>query len=337
MCICNNEYEESRVTFEDTILVGFEVRNPDGKVEHVLGYYNKVRTRPAAPGSNDLGWNVRPSDGSGDFGWHIAPPARKPGNAMLIAVPAKKGTLDKDSLIPVGEFPQFMEDYKRAVVPPPPMSRSRAISFAAGGDDDEPVVVKGFDGGTYDVVISKSAAAIMSVLDKVDEEKRPQSNVPLWTKLDLIYPNFTFLLFCFAEQDAQQAGCALVKYEPIPGLEHLLFLPALDGHNGDIETGEVELNHTLVVGSYDMTTATGKVGNRVRFSDEALRTGTLPYYLLDRVIGKVIEPGTRAPQGDFLFSLRDVRAGKLRAQRALPPGWENVYPGSAPARCIIED
>ena len=93
----------------------------------------------------------------------------------------------------------------------------------------------------------------------------------------------------------------------------------------------VELNHTIVVGSYNMET-TRSGGKRVRFSDEALRAGTLPYYLLDRVIGQVIEPGTRAPQGDFLFSLDDIRAGKLRAKRQLPPGWSKVFPSTPAAR-----
>src|SRR5262249_25153781 len=164
------------------ILVGCEVRNPDGKVEHTCGYYNKVRTNTAAAGGPDLGWDVRPASGPGDFGWHVAPPARKMGNAMLIAVPAQRGTIGAHSRLPGGEYPHFMEDYKKAVVPPPPMSRSasRAVSFSV--DAAAPIVVKGFDNGTYDVVISPSASAIRSVLGSVDEEKRPEANSQLWTK-----------------------------------------------------------------------------------------------------------------------------------------------------------
>jgi hypothetical protein len=197
------------------------------------------------------------------------------------------------------------------------------MSFSKGIGDGllGAIVVKGFDGGTYDVVIAPSARSIATVIGQVDEAKRPQLNNELYGQLDLLYPGFTFVLFCFSEDDKAKSGCAVVKYQPRTGLEHLLYLPGLDGHNGKVETGEVELNNTLVVGSYRMDA--NAFPREVSFTDPGLKQAH-PYFL-DRVIGKIIPKGTMAPQGDFLFKLDDVRKGIFRAKRQLPPGWSNVF------------
>jgi len=323
MCLSNNSYRAPRVTFDDTILLGLEVKDPTtGLVEHVVGYYNKVSARaaegsaPAATGGEDFGWDVKPAPKA------KTPAATKVGNAMLIAVPAEAGTVNAKSLVAVGKFPAFMEDYKRAVAPRPPVRRgglrSRSADSMLGA---KAIVVKGFDGGTYDVVISPSAGQIASVIKKVAKAKRPQLNAELYAELDTLYPGFTFVLFCFSEEDTAKSGCAVVKYQPRKGNENLLYLPGLDGHNGKVETGDVELNHTLVVGSYRMDDF---VHSRdVSFSDAGLTT-TYPFFL-NRVVGKIIPKGTMAPQGDFLFNLDDVRKGVFRSKRQLPPNWSKVY------------
>lgn len=322
MCIGNNKYKAPQIDFNDTILLGLEVLNPTNhRVEHVLGYYNTVSARSvAAPtSSKDLGWERKHGAAAGGFGWKVPRPIMSFGNAMLFAVPAKPGTLNRDSLIPVSKFPHFMQDYKTAVSPTPPQMRSYTLSISKSVDP-EPIVVKGFDGGTYDVVIAQKAGDIPLVISKVDEAKRPQINADLYAKLNLLYPDFTFVLFCFSEEDKAKSGCQLMKYEPHPELDHLLYLPGVDGHNGEVENGDVTLNHTLVVGSYLMDKI---AASRVLFTDPGLKA-TYPF-LLDRVIGKVIPAGTKARQGDFLFLLDDVRKGDFRAKRELPPGWEQVF------------
>jgi hypothetical protein len=50
----------------------------------------------------------------------------------------------------------------------------------------------------------------------------------------------------------------------------------------------------------------------------------LPYYILPKVIGRVINDGTIAPQGDFLASVEDVKKGTLRVRRQVPPGWSKL-------------
>lgn len=352
MCISNNAYPAPRVDFRDTILYGAVVRNPQGQEEHILAYYNKVAAiaGTSADTNGAFGWDVAPAGSDDIFGWDVAPPAKKVGNAMLFAVPAVQGSLTATSLIPVRDFPHFMQDYKRAVARRERMTRSKGILFGTlGADSAAPTVVKGFDGGTYDVVIAPGGALqIAQVLGQVDEDKRPQLNEKLYNELNIAYPGFTFVLFCFSEADAEQAGCAMIRYTPM--LPHLLYLPGLDGHNGFIERGQVELNHTLVLGSYRRKAGTG---NEVHFTDRPLQGNALytpsrglpadvsmaksleltaqlptrPYYVLDNVIGRVINEGTQAPQGDFWALVTDVEAGTFRVRRQVPPGWSKL-PGS---------
>lgn len=359
MCLSNNRYQRASVKFTDTILLGLEILQ-EGQVEHVVGYFNKVSANPqiaaisAGIDSDDLlrgsapkrrgsmsltaPRRRRPTTAGADFDWSTPAPGttgiggKLSGNAMLIAIPAKPGTVTAANLVPVGKYPSFMHDYARAVQPRPAflsdgMRRGRSMSNAKSVE-----IVRNFDGGTYDVVIAGSAKAIVNAIDGVAEDKRPQVNAELYKKLDKLYPKWTFILFCFSEDTAAKAGCALVRYTPMVKTAHLLYLPGLDGHNGEIETGKVELNHTLVVGSYKMSPDADT--RDVHFRDEGI-TQALPF-LCRQVVGKVIPAGTMANQGDFLFSLDEVRKGTFRARRALPPGWEKVFGKSTAAPEYIE-
>jgi len=329
VCLSNNT--SSFVQFDDTILYGAVVPNPAGDIEHILAYYNKVSVGQGKsvaedhdPGAHHaavqqqatlLGGAARQKGNNGDGR----------GNAMLFAVPAIPATMSAKNLIPVAAIPQFMKDYKLAISP-----RLRGgENFFLSLDSPAPgaVVVKGFDDGIYDVVIASSGArTIPSVLDQVDAAKRPVVNQWLYAELDIAYPNFTFVLFCFSESRGAQAGCAMMRYTPMDPDQ--LYLPGLDGHQGFIERGEVSLFHTLVVGVPNM-----KAAQRVAFSDRALQHKR-PYYLLDQAIGRVIPPlpvPMRVPQGDFLFDVNDIQEGRFRCSRRVPPGWMSLPDTEAPA------
>ncbi|MBK8225063.1 MAG: hypothetical protein IPK73_28980 [Candidatus Obscuribacter sp.] len=356
MCLSNNRYPQTAIKFTDTILLGLEVE-VDGKVEHVIGYYNKVAGKngaaadgllssspavavddeapqllsgkPVRRGSRPMSLTAprtrRGNSGGDDFDWNTPDQPGKPatiavGNAMLIAVPATPGTVTGKSLIPVSDYPNFMQDYARAVGPRT-LSRGGLRRGGLLGGAKSVEVVKGFDKGTYDVVIAGSAKAIAGAIEQVDAAKRPIINEELYAKLDKLYPKWTFVLFCFAEESAAKAGCAMLRYQPMDKFAHFLYLPGLDGHNGDVETGDVELNHTLVVGSCKMSASAA--ARDVDFRDAKFKTD-LPF-MVSRVIGKIIPAGTKVPQGDFLFKLDELRAGTFRARRVLPPGWTKVY------------
>jgi len=102
----------------------------------------------------------------------------------------------------------------------------------------------------------------------------------------------------------------------------LSYLPGLDGHNGTIETGKVALDHTILLDSYK-TRRDAMPSKHVTFTDPGVQAA-MPFLPTD-VIGKKIAAGTLVRQGDFLFSLEEVRAGSFRALRAFPPGWASVF------------
>lgn len=334
MCLSNNR--DRAVTFSNTILLAAEV-SINGQLRHLCGYHNKVTgSKAKKPHSLWADVAARLSDSTGpDFGYEQPAKAKvktkkpaakaKPtavalGNAMLIAIPAKPGTVRGDNLIPVGDFPSFMTDYAKALIPQRP--RSRGSMRSRGSDSMKGVeIVSNFDNGTYDVIIADSAKKIVKAIDAVAEAKRPQVNAALYAQLDKLYPKWTFLLFCFSEETAGKAGSALVSYEPMAAFEHVLYLPGLDGHSGVIEQGNVELNHTIVLGSHRMVD-NGAL-KTVSFTERAIEQ-KLPF-LPKQVIGHVIPQGTMVPQGDFLFSCEDVTAGTFRALRAKPPGWSKVF------------
>ena len=324
MCLSNNRDQNRPVTFDDTILLSAEhvpAGNADDSyegVEHVLGYFNRVSV---AGSPADEASPVKRRSGSRSFGWgqsaaspKKAASAKPRGNAMLLAVPAVPGTITADSLVPVSSFPNFMKDFKRAVVPPAPKSRGGLRRGRTLGSDSnsEPVVISGFDSDTYDVVIARNAKDIKKVIGKVSEAKRPAINTELYAELDKWCAGWTFLLFCFTEDENSKAGCAVVKYEPLR--PDLLYAPGLDGHTGKIELGDVEINHTLIFSSNRM--AAGK-GKKVSFTDPGLRAAH-PYFH-DRVIGGVFA-NQMVPQGDFVCAVEDVRNGEFHCKRELPPG-----------------
>lgn len=343
MCLSNNRYKTPSVSFSGTILLGCEVQVA-GQTEHLVGYFNRVQSSVQNPASDDdllrsatrrgIPSLTAPRRGSrrspatsDDFGWDTPAQPGKPatiavGNAMLFALPASPGTVSAANLIAVSDYPSFMQDYARAVSPQvlsDGMRRGGMRGTLGGAKSVE--VVKNFDKGTYDVVIAGSAKAIATAIDQIDPAKRPIVNSELYAQLDKLYPKWTFVLFCFAEESASKAGCAMVRYKPMKKYEHLLYLPGLDGHNGAVETGQVALDHTLVVGSFAMSKSAS--AREVQFRDVKF-TQDLPF-MPTRVIGKVIPAGTMAPQGDFLFKLDELRAGIFRARRALPPGWAKVF------------
>jgi hypothetical protein len=293
---------------------------------HVCGYGNSVAV-PKQPVSSAAQPQLRQAQNADDFGWDVKPEVAaktspgSQGNAMVIAIPAIPDTFTPDNLIPVNTFPKFLGDLQKAVQPREPLSQSKGVSFGADSlraRRHEPIVVTGFDNDLYDVVIASNPEDFAPAIGKVTDAKRPQENPELWAELGRLYPDWTFLLFCFEEKDAERAGSVLVTYKP--QRPDLLYLPGLDGHEGKIEWGPVEVDHTLVVGVEDyrhQVRKADRLGNfrLVDYTDQSARQNRL---LLPAVMGTSVEDVL--PQGDFLFKVCDLEQFQFRCLRALPPG-----------------
>lgn len=333
MCLTNNRHDRESIRLSNTIVGGFEVKHPEtGGIEHVMLYSNdlqgsasKAPTAPAARRgvpSSRVAFGYEQGADSGkrpNFGYEVPIPI---GNAMLLPIPAKAGSI---RLLPLKDTPNLARDYQRAVQPPADDMLRSTRSFSAKGIDSAPQVFKGFDGGVYDVVQSPRASMISSVFDKLDPAKRPRVNEALYRDLDAKYgERFQFLLYCFEESHDMRTGAAAVAYLPHEEWAHLMFLPGLDGHNGQIETGDVSVDHTIVLGSYRMTG-----GRMVRFSD-LRKSPETDVCFPSKVIGSNVRG--QMPQGDFVFYLPHLAGAnpEFIGKRALPPEWvksgENTRP-----------
>jgi hypothetical protein len=330
MCMFNNQ--TTKVNPSNTILLGGRCRR-QGQLVHYLGYFNQVNSdKPkggrhnffdddelfalmdSITGENRTNRHSQPRVQAPSFGYHAKPAVQQRGNAMLIPIPAVKGTFSAKNLIPLGRNNTVFADYARAITAP----EDGLLSFSTRGSrsfSPDVEVVKGFDDGLYDLVIASSAAIIPSVLDSIAADKRPEVNVDLYNKLDLLYPGWSWLLFCFSMADADKAGGALITYTS--QYPDLIILPGLDGHSGDVETGNVEVDHTLIVGSENFQSHAEPVdGQRNLWT----RQNT---YLPERVIGTKVSRSM--PQGDFIFNATEVDNGVFNCLRDLPPGWEQVF------------
>ncbi len=246
MSLSNDRHPEIVFTYSNSMLVVSEER-VNGGYRHFCSYSNTVEVhRSGAPRATtgnvptralvsrrDLldetpeGILSAPLTGEGAKAVSSSKPVTlNLGNAMMIAVPAKPGTVDGDSLVPKGKVSSFMSANSDTSAPQSPSPRVDPI----GGVE----VISNFDNGIYDVVIADRAEKIVSAIGAVAEAKRPQLNAALFAKLDKLYPRWTFLLFCFSEATAAQAGCANVSYEPMPGFDHKL------SGLGDFYNGELE-------------------------------------------------------------------------------------------------
>lgn len=331
MCVFNNTSE--KVTPSNTILIGGRCKTATGLL-HYLGYYNSIghiKAKTAAPQLSEdellleterrfqsgLRWDdlgtdqllaapVTKASSAAGFGFH-AKKIAVIGNAMLIMVPAVPGSFSGQNLQPLGRGNTVFADYEKAVATKPRLTLSIERSVVSKGAE----VVKGFDEGLYDIVIASSASKIPDVLEQVAADKRPVPNLELYAKLDLLYPDWTCLLFCFAANDAERAGGAMITYTSM--YPNLIILPGLDGHSGDVDTSDVEVDHTLVLGSDNYSSI------EVAQNAWAAKSGFLPR----SVIGTKVKGSM--PQGDFVFDASEVEAGIFNCLRDLPPGWEKVY------------
>lgn len=286
-----------RAHFSSTIGYAGETTK-DGKVVHLLGYQNTVVNRNA-----------------------------KGGNAMLLPIPAVKGTMTKSNILDTSKAKHILEDMRRAVSAPP-AGRGMVVGGAAR-KSAAPVQV--FEHDIYTIVLAQDANAIPAALSQVPQSKRPAMNKEIFDAYAKWYPGWTFALCCFDTKDEAKACPMLWWYKPVNAEE--LFFPALDAHDGRPPAldAEVEVDHALIASSNHMrgnaqtraestsepTPPIYDMGHPVTYYDEPM-PASLKTILPARVIGKPLTGSYK--NGDFVFAIKDVRKGDFRPIRKGPPG-----------------
>jgi TonB family protein len=209
-----------------------------GKLVHLLAYQNDVVNLAIKPISH------------GPFKTKAYGPIESAaiaaqGNAMLLPIPAKPGSMTRFNVVNSSTCRHFLQDMERAIRFARPRRRPR--SELSGGKSAPAVQV--FDTDLYTVVLAKSARDIPGALSRVPAEKRPAINPAIFEAYDVWYPGWTFALCCFNTAKQASARPLVWWYEPLdPGT---LFFPAIDAHDGrppDLQ-GNVQVDHVIAVGS----------------------------------------------------------------------------------------
>lgn len=262
------------------------------KIVHLLGYQNTVGNRV-----HRLGRRVGREDAR-----------RGHGNAMLLPIPAKPGTMSDNNIVDTSACPNILKDMERAILPPVSRGRGRRGSLGKGLPDS----VQVFEHDIYTIVLASNAEDIPAALQRVPEHKRPALNQDIFEAYARWYPGWTFALCCFNTAQEAQAKPMLWWYEPLD--KDVLFFPALDAHDGSAPDlrATVDVDHAIIFGSHKC----GDSGSEVYYTDtlpEPVRT-----LLPARVFGSQLNK--RMPQGDFLVPVKSLRAGSFDLRRELPKG-----------------
>lgn len=255
----------------------------NGKVVHLLGYQNRALNKSTASG----------------------------GNAMLLPIPAKPGTMTERNILNTRFAPNILDDMAKLF---PEESTDRQLTLRdgiakAGGSG----FVHVFQSDIYTIVLAQNAQDLPAALSRVPEAKRPRMNKAIFDAYAKWYPNHTFALCCFNNRDAAVAKPMLWWYEPID--KEKLFFPGLDEHDGSVPSmkSRVSVDHALAFSTPAFTHANGR---------EVLYTDKLAPFLKDvlpvRIQGERLK-GTM-PQGDFSVDLPALRQGICIIERVLPPG-----------------
>jgi hypothetical protein len=287
------------VRFSDTVLYASEVVTDGEKVVHVLGYQNIAQN---GAGQSSL-WSA--VSGLLPLGGH--------GNAMILPFPAVPGTMTQANILDTKGCRYVLQDMAHAVAPERRMiSRGNPGEITHGAETPRVQVFKG--AGIYTIVLAQDPRDIPAALDRVPRSKRPVLNPSLFDTYARWYPGWTIALCCFNNRRAKLAHPMLWWYEPMQ--PDRLFLPALDGHTGDVPRLEerVFVDHALAVGSYRMRRGAGV---SVSYRD-ALSSSVAPY-VLKTLVGRGYGQQTMS-NGDFVCEVTDVREGIFRPTRNRPPG-----------------
>jgi hypothetical protein len=259
----------------DTVLYAAETMHA-GRLVHVMGYQNKAANRSPGP------------------------------NAMLLPIPSD-AMMGPDNMLDTTSSKHILKDYSDAVrAHHTRLSRGFSKNFLGALPDDR---VQVFDKGSYTVAMADDAKSLTAALGRIPDNKRPAVNAEIFAAYDRLYPGWKMALCAW--DGTIEAEPLLWWYEPKNA--GLLFLPALDAHDGNPPklASQVDLDHTVVVGS-----VMGSVPEafEVHFREEIPEH--LRPFVATKILGQEWTKRVKLKNGDF-----SVRVSNMRAiNRIDPPG-----------------
>lgn len=188
----------------------------------------------------------------------------------------------------------MMEDITRDL---PALEETRGLSrsFAAPG------AAQVVEYGDYHVVVAQNAHDIPRALDHIPDWRRPMLTRSL---MDLIgwyganFPGYSFVLACFSGS-VNPTHPIVVEY--IPHNDDVLFIPGLDGHDGQLPSVGAPMHR-------DFRVAFGYEGNvqpfTVNYRDDIAHQRWAP-----RDVTGFWDNRTVGPNQDYVVSLQDTNFG----------------------------
>ena len=229
-------------------------------------------------------------------------------NAMLLHFPSKGMT--RENLIDTRDFRGFTKDLIEAVRPRPRSSSNIQLKSATLGGGR----VEVFKHDIYDMVLAQNAADIPGSLGTVDKEKRPDLNLEVFDYYgsDRNYDDWSFLLCCFDNLDAQKAAPIMAWYEPL--MPNRVMLPGLDAHGIAPDLKEdVEVDHWVILGSQEKKSSHMQPVNYTQAGPKmtSLARTLLPKYVSGRHFSG------RMRNGDFVGPVSAFAEGPSALNRGL--------------------
>jgi hypothetical protein len=253
------------------------------------------------------------------------------GNAMLLHLPARPGTLRGADLLDTSDCPDILKDMASAVNPVAPASRSLPDLLGP-----QSAAIEIVEMGVYHIVIAHNPTDIPAALERVPESKRPTLRPELFAFYRDEFPGWPVLCCCFSNKDAEEAQPILLQYTPRD--PNRLFIPALDAHTGAPPKpgAPVDVDHVVIFATdrrpaddYTQPPAQARVGSGDGFQPIFYRdslSSALAALLPKDAIGGTLRD-MKMPNGDFVVQVADLltfgpdSTAPLPAHRATPADW----------------
>lgn len=286
MCITSGPAE----LFNTQIAAWVKIMND--KLAHGLIYKNSAVNLNNAPANSD-----------------------RPGNSMVIPIPAVKGTLNRTGFMNLERAPNVLNDMIQSAQP-------RSRGFRGGIFSMMPKGVEVFENGIYTVFLSETPTKIPEAIEialgngMLQQDKAPAFQPDLLAFFQEEY-GWPVAVFCFNNKTPQESQPVGIVYKP--RYPQYLFAPAVDSHSGGAPnlTDAVEVDHNIIFGCDDMLAYQGEVEYTDPLTSNQLallptRVATCPF------------SGMYMDNGDFVASVEAVRAGHPEYSRQKPSFWRSL-------------
>ncbi len=239
-------------------------------------------------------------------------------NAMILPIPSK-GELGPENIIDTTSHPGVLSDMASAIEG---MNRDQMLGISSKGFPS----IKVFSAGSYTVALAPNASQLIHAIAALPEALRPIINREIVQAYSEWYADWPIAVCAW--DGRIEAEPLLWWYEPIE--PKVLFLPALDSHNGKVPNlkRDVQRDHTLLIGSN--ISPFGLASHLDLDNDDPLR-GFLPPQVWGQVVKGSDFNGDYTVEVEPLRQLKNYQGRHDLHERLDPKIWDIEFENYNPA------